>query len=49
MCSQKMLEKLAVRNIREDLKEKDANQVSKDEWILGFRIGQCPHKESTLD
>lgn len=44
-----MLEKLAVRNIREDLREKDANHISKDEWILDFRTGRCPHKESPLD
>lgn len=38
-----------MRNIREDLKEKDANKISKDEWILDFRTGRCPRKESTLD
>lgn len=41
------MEKLAVRNIREHFKEKDLNHVSKID--LDFRIGQCPHKESTLD
>lgn len=44
-----MLEELALGMLVRDFKEKGGDQDFKDEWILDFRVGQCPHKESTLD
>lgn len=43
-----MLEKLALRMLVRNFKEKGGDQGFEDEWILDFRIGQCPHTESTL-